>query len=99
VSCKVVIPARYGSTRLPGKPLRLIAGLPMIQHVVMRARESGASEVIVATDDDRIRAVCEEFGVTVCMTRADHVSGTDRIAEVAAVRGWADQEMVGNVQG
>ena len=99
MSFKVVIPARYGSTRLPGKPLRLIAGLPMIQHVFMRAMETGASEVIVATDDERISTVCEEFGAAVCMTRADHVSGTDRIAEVAASRAWSDQEMVVNLQG
>ena len=96
---KVVIPARFGSTRLPGKPLRLIAGLPMIQHVYTRAMESGASEVIVATDDERINQVCKDFDASVCMTRADHVSGTDRIAEVAATLGWSDKEMVVNVQG
>lgn len=99
MSFKVVIPARYGSTRLPGKPLRLIGGLPMIQHVFTRAAESGASEVIVATDDKRISKACEGFGATVCMTRADHISGTDRIAEVASIRAWSDQELVVNVQG
>ncbi len=99
MSFKVVIPARYGSTRLPGKPLRLIAGLPMIQHVFIRAMASEASEVVVATDDERISTACEGFGATVCMTRADHISGTDRIAEVAAIRGWSDEEMVVNVQG
>ncbi|MDH3401863.1 MAG: 3-deoxy-manno-octulosonate cytidylyltransferase [Chromatiales bacterium] len=99
MSFKVVIPARYGSTRLPGKPLRLIAGLPMIQRVFIRAMESEASEVVVATDDERISKACEGFGATVCMTRADHISGTDRIAEVAAIRGWSDEEMVVNVQG
>lgn len=99
MSYKVVIPARYGSTRLPGKPLRLIGDLPMIQHVYTRAMQSGASQVIVATDDERISAVCEGFGATVCMTRADHASGTDRIAEVASTLGWSDKEMVVNVQG
>lgn len=96
---KVVIPARYGSTRLPGKPLRLIGDLPMIQHVFTRAMQSRASEVIIATDDERIASVCRDFGANVCMTREDHVSGTDRIAEVASTLGWSDREMVVNVQG
>lgn len=99
MSYKVVIPARYGSTRLPGKPLRSIGDLPMIQHVYTRAMESGASEVIVATDDERISSVCKGFGAKVSMTRADHASGTDRIAEVASTLGWSDEEMVVNVQG
>lgn len=96
---QVVIPARYGSTRLPGKPLREIAGRTMIEHVYRRARESGASEVIVATDDERISRVCEGFGASVMMTRPDHQSGTDRIAEVARLKGWSDEVMVVNVQG
>jgi 3-deoxy-manno-octulosonate cytidylyltransferase (CMP-KDO synthetase) len=99
VSFRVVIPARYGSTRLPGKPLREIAGKPMIQHVYARALDSGASEVIIATDDERIARVCDGFGAVVCMTREDHQSGTDRIAEVAVRRKWSDDELVVNVQG
>ena len=96
---RVVIPARYGSTRLPGKPLLALAGRPMIQWVYERARRSGAQEIIVATDDERIARVVQEFGATVCMTAANHVSGTDRIAEVALRRGWAGREIVVNVQG
>ncbi len=71
----------------------------MIEHVYRRALESDASEVIVATDDDRISRVCEEFGATVCMTRPDHQSGTDRIAEVVRSKGWSNEEVVVNVQG
>ena len=81
----VVIPARYQSSRLPGKMLLDIAGKPMILHVVERARQSRASAVYVATDDDRIRSVCEAAGARVCMTDPAHQSGTDRIAEVAAI--------------
>jgi 3-deoxy-manno-octulosonate cytidylyltransferase (CMP-KDO synthetase) len=80
-----VIPARYASTRFPGKPLAPIAGRPMIQHVVDRVREAETvSRVVVATDDDRIRSAVEAFGGEVAMTRSDHRSGTDRVAEVAA---------------
>lgn len=96
---RVVIPARHASSRLPGKPLLQLAGEPMILHVHRLARRSGASEVIVATDDDRIRAACSAAGADVEMTSARHVSGTDRIAEVAARRGWADADVVVNVQG
>lgn len=96
---KVVIPSRYQSTRLPGKPLRLIAGKTMIQHVVERARESGADEVFVATDDERIAAAVEEFGGDVCMTREEHQSGTERIAEVADIFDWDDEQVVVNLQG
>lgn len=96
---KVVIPARYGATRLPGKPLIDICGKPMVRHVWERARESGAGEVVVATDDARILAACEAFGAEAVLTRADHRSGTDRIAEVAAARGWADDVTVVNLQG
>jgi len=99
VSFRVVIPARYGSSRLPGKPLRDIAGLPMIQHVYRQAQNSAAIEVIVATDDQRIAEVCADFGAAVCMTRPDHPSGTDRIAEVALQLGWSDEAVVVNVQG
>jgi len=96
---KVVIPARIGSSRLPGKPMRLLAGQPMIAHVCDRALESGASEIVVATDDERILQVVESKGVTALMTREDHGSGTERIAEVIARLGWADHEIVVNLQG
>ena len=95
----VVIPARYASERLPGKPLRDIAGQPMLQHVWQRGIDSGASDVIVATDDDRIADVATRFGATVCMTAATHQSGTDRIAEVAARLEWPDERIVVNLQG
>ncbi len=96
---RVAIPARYASTRLPGKPLRLLAGRPLIEHVYQRAQASGATEVVIATDDARIRQVAEEFGATVCMTSPDHRSGTDRLAEVAAQRHWPSDALVVNVQG
>jgi 3-deoxy-manno-octulosonate cytidylyltransferase (CMP-KDO synthetase) len=96
---RVVIPARYGSTRLPGKPLRMLAGKPLIEHVYHRAQASGAEEVIIATDDRRIGQMAEGFGATVCMTAVDHPSGTDRLAEVARVRGWADDAIIVNLQG
>lgn len=99
MSFKVVIPARYASSRLPGKPLADIAGKPMVVRVAERAAESGASEVIVATDHEEIRAAVELHGFGAIMTRADHVSGTDRIAEVAMLRGWGDDIVVVNVQG
>jgi 3-deoxy-manno-octulosonate cytidylyltransferase (CMP-KDO synthetase) len=99
MSFRVVIPARYASTRLPGKPLRTIAGRPMIEHVWRRACESGAAAVVVATDDERIAAACAAFGADVAITRADHASGTDRLAEVARVRGWAARDAIVNVQG
>ena len=95
----VVIPARYASERLPGKPLRDIAGRPMLQHVWQRGVDSGAGDVIVATDDKRIADVAADFGATVCMTAATHQSGTDRIAEVAAQLNWADDQLVVNLQG
>jgi 3-deoxy-manno-octulosonate cytidylyltransferase (CMP-KDO synthetase) len=96
---RVVIPARFGSTRLPGKPLRLIAGRPMIAHVWDRAVEAGASEILVATDDDRIREAVEAFGGRAIMTATTHASGTDRLAEVAARLGWRDDAVVVNLQG
>lgn len=95
----VVIPARYASTRLPGKPLRDIAGLPMIQHVWQQAQKSQAARVVIATDDSRIQTVATEFGAEVCMTREDHVSGTDRLQEVAELLGLEDEQVVVNVQG
>lgn len=99
MSFKVVIPARYSSVRLPGKPLLEIAGKPMVVHVVERALESGAEQVIVATDHDEIAAAVESHGYLAMMTRADHLSGTDRIAEVAHNMGWSHETIVVNVQG
>jgi 3-deoxy-manno-octulosonate cytidylyltransferase (CMP-KDO synthetase) len=99
---KVVIPARYASTRLPAKPLLEIGGRPMIQWVIEAAAASGAEEVLVATDDERIAAAAldSRTGRSVAiMTRAEHLSGTDRIAEVATARGWAERTIVVNVQG
>lgn len=95
----VAIPARYGSSRLPGKPLREIGGRPLIAHVYDRARESGAAEVIIATDDERIGAAARAFGARVVMTSAAHPSGTDRLAEVARTLGWEAQRIVVNLQG
>ncbi len=95
----VVIPARYGSTRLPGKPLAEIGGRPMVVQVADRARASGAAEVIVATDHEGIAAAVTRHGHQALLTRADHASGTDRIAEVAAQRGYTDERIVVNVQG
>lgn len=95
----VVIPARFASSRLPGKALADIAGKPMVVHVADRAREAGAAEVIVATDDDRILGAVGRHGHIAMITRADHASGTDRIAEVAARRNWPEQQIVVNVQG
>lgn len=95
----VAIPARYGSTRLPGKPLRLLGGEPMVLHVARRALQAGAVQVVVATDDERIVAALEGSGVLVCMTRSDHASGSDRIAECAARYGWPEDTIVVNLQG
>lgn len=95
----VVIPARHGSTRLPGKPLLEIAGKPMVQRVWEQARLSAAREVVIATDDERIFDVASGFGATVCLTSPDHASGTDRLQEVATRFGWAEEQIVVNVQG
>lgn len=95
----VVIPARYASTRLPGKPLREINGRPMIEHVYRRGRESGARDVVIATDDERIAEAAENFGANVCMTGDQHCSGTERIAEVADLMDWHDETIVINLQG
>ncbi len=95
----VAIPARYGSTRLPGKPLLPIAGAPMIVHVARRALQAGAREVVVATDDQRIVDALDGSGVDVVLTRADHASGSDRLAELAALRGWDEATIVVNLQG
>lgn len=99
MSFTVVIPARYASTRLPGKPLADIGGKPMIQHVCERAAESRADRVVVATDDDRIRTACERFGAEVVMTSAHHASGTDRLEEVARRLGFDADARIINVQG
>lgn len=95
----VVIPARFGSSRLPGKPLLDIAGKPMVIRVYERAVRSGAASVLIATDDARIADAAERAGAPWVMTSPDHPSGTDRLQEVAALRGWADDEIVVNVQG
>ena len=96
---KVVIPARFASTRLPGKPLLDIAGKPMVVRVAEQAAQSGAQQIIIATDHQSIFAAAQEHGFQACMTRTDHTSGTDRIAEVAAQQGWPDDTIVVNVQG
>ncbi|WP_158769621.1 3-deoxy-manno-octulosonate cytidylyltransferase [Paraglaciecola sp. L1A13] len=95
----VIIPARYASTRFPGKPLVEINGKPMVQHVYQRAIESGASNIVVATDDARIAKVVSDFGGQYCMTGAHHESGTERLAEVVEMQNMLAQEIVVNVQG
>jgi 3-deoxy-manno-octulosonate cytidylyltransferase (CMP-KDO synthetase) len=95
----VAIPARHDATRLPGKPLRAIAGEPMVVHVARRALAAGASEVVVATDDERIAEAVRGYPLTVCMTRREHASGTDRLAECARQLGWDAQRIVVNLQG
>lgn len=100
MSFVVVIPARYASTRLPGKPLADIHGKPMVQHVVEKALQSGADRVIVATDDERVQqALAGQTGFEVCMTSKDHQSGTERLAEVCRHYGFAADTIVVNVQG
>lgn len=96
---RVVIPARFASTRLPGKPLADIGGKPMVVRVVEAVSACGAAEVVVATDDQRVMDAVAAHGHAAIMTRADHPSGTDRIAEVARQRGWRADELVVNVQG
>jgi 3-deoxy-manno-octulosonate cytidylyltransferase (CMP-KDO synthetase) len=96
---KVVIPARLASTRLPGKPLLDIGGKPMVVRVAEQAAQSGAQQIIIATDHPDIITATHAHGYTATMTRADHSSGTDRIAEVVAQQGWADDTIVVNVQG
>ncbi len=95
----VVIPSRYASTRLPGKPLREINGKTLLQHVYERGCESTASEVVIATDDERIASVAESFGATVYMTGDQHRSGSERIAEVCDLLDWDDEKIVVNLQG
>ncbi|MBE2895553.1 3-deoxy-manno-octulosonate cytidylyltransferase [Pasteurellaceae bacterium HPA106] len=95
----VIIPARFASSRLPGKPLADIVGKPMIQHVWEQAKKAGAQRVVVATDDERVKSAVEQFGGEVCMTSASHNSGTERLAEVIDVLGLSDDDIVVNVQG
>ena len=96
---KVVIPARYASARLPGKPLLDIGGKPMVVRVAEQAAKSGASEIVIATDFEKIMQAAAAHNIKAVMTRLDHASGTDRIAEVAQILGWADDTIVVNVQG
>ena len=96
---QVIIPARYASTRFPGKPLVDLAGKPMVVHVCERAKKSGAAAVHVATDDERIAAAVRAHGHSAVMTRADHASGTDRLAEAAQKLRLKDADVVVNVQG
>jgi 3-deoxy-manno-octulosonate cytidylyltransferase (CMP-KDO synthetase) len=96
---KVVIPARYASSRLPAKPLLDLGGKPMVVRVAERAALSGAEEIWVATDRREVEAACRAHGLNVLLTRDDHPTGTDRLAEVVALRGWSDDTLVVNVQG
>ena len=96
---RVVIPARYGSARLPGKALREIAGKPMVRWVYERARAAGAAEVLIATDDERIVSAAQSFGAPAVLTPRECASGTDRIAHVARERAWPAEEVIVNVQG
>ncbi|MDG2952625.1 3-deoxy-manno-octulosonate cytidylyltransferase [Exercitatus varius] len=95
----VIIPARFASSRLPGKPLADIAGKPMIRHVWEKARQSGASRVVVATDNEQVKNAVLQFGGEVCMTSEKHNSGTERLAEVVEKLGIADDEIIVNIQG
>ena len=99
MSFVVIIPARFASTRLPGKPLQDINGKPMIVHVLERARESGADRIIVATDHEEVARAVEAAGGEVCMTRADHQSGTERLAEVVEKCAFSDDTIIVNIQG
>lgn len=95
----VVIPARYASTRLPGKPLADVGGDPLVVRVAQQAKASGAREVLIATDHEAVARAAEKYGFSAWMTRADHPSGTDRIAEVVEQRKLPDEAVVVNVQG
>jgi 3-deoxy-manno-octulosonate cytidylyltransferase (CMP-KDO synthetase) len=95
----VAIPARYASTRLPGKPLSMIGNKPMIAHVADRALAAGAKQVVIATDDERIADVIDNAAVVVCMTAQGYQSGTDRLAECATLLNWPDQQIIVNLQG
>jgi len=95
----IVIPARWQSSRLPGKPLLEIAGKPLLQRVCERASAANAAQLVVATDDERIEAAVNAWGYQVVMTEVKHESGSDRVAEVAAKMGWSDEQIIVNVQG
>ncbi len=95
----VAIPARFGASRLPGKPLRLLGGEPIVRHVVRRALACGASAVVLATDDPRIAGAVDGLPISVCMTRSDHASGTDRLAECSQQLGWSADQIIVNLQG
>ena len=95
----IVIPSRYASTRLPGKPLIDLLGKTMLEHVWLNAKKSQAQEVVIATDDERIAIAAKSFGASVCMTSAEHQSGSERITEVADHMKWGDEQVVLNVQG
>lgn len=99
MSFTVVIPARYQSTRLPGKPLADIGGKPMVQWVYEQAIQAGAENVIIATDDERVESAVKAFGGKVCMTSPNHESGTERLAEVVDLMGIPDDHIIVNVQG
>ena len=98
MSFTVIIPARFASSRLPGKPLADIAGKPMIQHVFEKAQQSGASRVIIATDNEQVEKAAKAFGAEVCMTSEAHNSGTERLAEVVSKLGIADDEIIVKMQ-
>ncbi|OOF88601.1 3-deoxy-manno-octulosonate cytidylyltransferase [Rodentibacter ratti] len=99
MSFTVIIPARFASSRLPGKPLAEIAGKPMIQHVFEKAQQSGANRVIIATDNEKVAEVAQGFGAEVCMTSEHHNSGTERLAEVVEKLAIPDDEIIVNIQG
>ncbi|MDL2042759.1 3-deoxy-manno-octulosonate cytidylyltransferase, partial [Vibrio parahaemolyticus] len=99
MSFTVVIPARYSSSRLPGKPLADIGGKPMVQWVYEQAMQAGADDVIIATDDERVSAAVEQFGGKVCMTSPNHESGTERLAEVVDKMAIPADHIIVNVQG
>jgi 3-deoxy-manno-octulosonate cytidylyltransferase (CMP-KDO synthetase) len=95
----IIIPARYASTRLPGKPLLEINGKPLIQHVYESACQCEAEKIYIATDDTRVQEVAKSFAAEVVMTATDHASGTDRLAEVVSILGLNDEEIIVNLQG
>jgi len=95
----IIIPARHGSTRLPAKPLRVVGGKTLVEHVYRCAQQSAAREIIIATDDERIAVVAQGFGANVCMTLQEHATGTDRLAEVVQKQNIPDDDIVVNLQG
>ena len=98
-SFRVVIPVRYASSRLPGKPLLTFKHKPIIEHVYVNACESHAESVLIATDDERIADAAQKFNAEVCMTSCDHQSGTDRITEAVTLQSWPDDQVIVNLQG